>query len=562
MQVILRRAVAAGTGITGGIGLGLMIAERDLASVGAVAVLAVALAGIVRLVVPAELRPVATAIAGAAFAVRVAAVALVHAFAVDTGREWLYIVGDDRDYAMLSWNLVLYMRGQGGEPWIPPGFNGLTHLFGTFVYLETALFSLFGPDLQLVQTVNAFFGAVMVALSFDLGRRLFDARAATVAAGILVLHPSLVGWSALNLKEALASMLLTLVLRETVIFAERPGWRPLLIAYAALVPIESLRRYIFVGLDLVIPFTVLVAAKIAPWARVRFGAVSLVVTAVFLALNQLTLSQLGLMNILPTLEHSRTVMTDAARTGFVERPLIVASGETLVVTVASPAPAAVTPTPRPGASGGTTAPSACGAPVTRVVPPGTKLIVSTSEARPPIDDVVFVCPGDIIVVGPAGSTAAPSPRPVVLRENDAGVRLRQPSTSDLAIARTLSYLPQGLAYALGAPFPWALRRPIEALTVPEMLFWYVALFAAAITVWRMRARWRTMAPPVLFVLGTLAIFALAEGNYGTLFRHRGMVIPAVTVLAAPTFLALASPGVRRERLARGRVAAQYGRTRP
>src|SRR5256885_746128 len=73
-----------------------------------------------------------------------------------------------------------------------------------------------------------------------------------------------------------------------------------------------------------------------------------------------------------------------------------------------------------------------------------------------------------------------------------------------------------------------------------MLVWYVLLVAAAIALWRWRRRWRALAPIVLFVAGTVLIFALAEGNVGTLYRHRAMIIPFVVVLAAPSIGSLVS----------------------
>jgi peptidoglycan/LPS O-acetylase OafA/YrhL len=64
-----------------------------------------------------------------------------------------------------------------------------------------------------------------------------------------------------------------------------------------------------------------------------------------------------------------------------------------------------------------------------------------------------------------------------------------------------------------------------------MLVWYGLMVAAAIALWRWRRRWRVLAPIVLFVAGTLVIFALAEGNVGTLYRHRAMIIPFVILIA-------------------------------
>ncbi len=146
---------------------------------------------------------------------------------------------------------------------------------------------------------------------------------------------------------------------------------------------------------------------------------------------------------------------------------------------------------------------------------------------------------------------------------DGATQLRPVQSEENVGIRTIAYLPKGLAYALFAPFPWDLRRTLDALTVPEMLTWYVLFVAAVWTAWIDRRRWRTLAPLLAFVIGMMFVFALAEGNVGTLFRHRGMVIPTVAVLAAPTLVALAAraPGSAPARaVARMLPARVAGRT--
>jgi len=85
-----------------------------------------------------------------------------------------------------------------------------------------------------------------------------------------------------------------------------------------------------------------------------------------------------------------------------------------------------------------------------------------------------------------------------------------------------------------APFPWSPRRLLHLLRLPAILLCYVARGAVAVVVARGSASWRRLAPLVLFIVGTMTVFVLAEGNVGTLFRHRAMVVPFVLILAAPT----------------------------
>ena len=109
----------------------------------------------------------------------------------------------------------------------------------------------------------------------------------------------------------------------------------------------------------------------------------------------------------------------------------------------------------------------------------------------------------------------------------------------MAIGANTSFADQPLlvrvAYVLFAPFPWNARRALDVLPAPEMIVWYAAIAGALIEFARRVRSWRPLVPLYLFVGGTLLVLLLVEGNVGTLFRHRAMIIPFVLILAAPTF---------------------------
>jgi hypothetical protein len=128
----------------------------------------------------------------------------------------------------------------------------------------------------------------------------------------------------------------------------------------------------------------------------------------------------------------------------------------------------------------------------------------------------------------------------------------QPDDVALAPGRTLTYLPIGLAYAIFAPFPLFARRLQEIVAAPEMLVWYALVAGGATTIWRERRRWFDLAPLVLVIGGLMVVLALAEGNVGTLFRHRAMVIPFAASLASPSFVAVWTARRDRRIRARGR----------
>jgi hypothetical protein len=71
-----------------------------------------------------------------------------------------------------------------------------------------------------------------------------------------------------------------------------------------------------------------------------------------------------------------------------------------------------------------------------------------------------------------------------------------------------------------------------------MLLWYLVLACLPVSLWHERRRWRLLAPTVTFVASVLVVLAVVEGNAGTLFRHRAMVIPFAVALASPALWGL------------------------
>jgi predicted exporter len=96
----------------------------------------------------------------------------------------------------------------------------------------------------------------------------------------------------------------------------------------------------------------------------------------------------------------------------------------------------------------------------------------------------------------------------------------------------LENLPTGLISVLGAPFPWTVRRLKDLPTVPEMLAWYAMLALAAVgIVATFKRDWRKLLLPLLFSAGLILVLALVEGNVGTIFRHRSMLMPTTFIAA-------------------------------
>jgi hypothetical protein len=107
-------------------------------------------------------------------------------------------------------------------------------------------------------------------------------------------------------------------------------------------------------------------------------------------------------------------------------------------------------------------------------------------------------------------------------------------------------LPIVMPYVLWAPFPWAARRASDLAIVPEMVAWYaVQLLALIAVIARGRQHWRELFLPIVFSGGLVFVFSLIEGNVGTIYRHRAMLMPPLFAIAAVGLLVVREWWARR-----------------
>lgn len=106
----------------------------------------------------------------------------------------------------------------------------------------------------------------------------------------------------------------------------------------------------------------------------------------------------------------------------------------------------------------------------------------------------------------------------------------------------LADLPRGLVAVLLRPWPWEARNITLLAAAIELLPWAALYVAATIGAWRRRREWPAWIYPACFVAGTVVVGALAQGNLGTAFRHRGQVLWGVALFAAAG-LGLVTPEV-------------------
>lgn len=100
-----------------------------------------------------------------------------------------------------------------------------------------------------------------------------------------------------------------------------------------------------------------------------------------------------------------------------------------------------------------------------------------------------------------------------------------PDSDISSFAQAFLYLPVGLLFVLFAPFPWQIGSSAQLMAVPEMLLFYLLLpkLLRGIRVLS-RKNWDTISAMVIFMMIMSLIFALVEGNSGTLFRHRSYIL--------------------------------------
>lgn len=99
-------------------------------------------------------------------------------------------------------------------------------------------------------------------------------------------------------------------------------------------------------------------------------------------------------------------------------------------------------------------------------------------------------------------------------------------------ARLLHIAPLAFLISVFAPFPWQVKSMFQIAAMPEMLIYYV-LFPFSIAGMRYIYKVKIHEGGILFALVAMAIllFILIEGNVGTLFRHRCIILPGLFIFA-------------------------------
>ena len=107
--------------------------------------------------------------------------------------------------------------------------------------------------------------------------------------------------------------------------------------------------------------------------------------------------------------------------------------------------------------------------------------------------------------------------------------------SNMNISNPISFIcfaPIALLVAWLSPFPWQIGSMSQIIAIPEMLLYYSLLpviFLGAGFIMRYKIREGGIIIVYIFIM--MLVLAFIEGNIGTLFRHRAMVLLFMFVLA-------------------------------
>lgn len=414
--------------------------------------------------------PFVVALMLAAFLLRAIAAVVVEQALYAAGRDGFLGV-DDVGYDNIAWQQAQAWRGIG--PGVPLSEQHGLHVY---TYTEAALYLVVGHQPLAMKLVNCLLGALAAGIIYLITQRLFGEVAARFSAAAAAFFPSTFFWSVVNLKDILFLFIVVVLmwcLTELVTTARRGLIVPMLFMLALS---GGVRIYIQGLLSALIPLTIILQSRRQlpqKWVTTAVLSVSCVTILWFSGGVQ----WLGVY--FPLLNNQRYNMAGSANSAYVPTPV----PTTMLV------PTVNTATPTGAAPNG---------PAVLIVPTGA------GSAPAP--------------VGPATATPA---APIV-----ANAPMASPHSS------LIRWIPMGLVYALAAPFPWSATRTIERVTIPDMLLWYVALALAVLGLlvhWR---SWRCYVHLLGYLAGVLLIFAIGQGNLGTLVRQRStMFLPFMLIFS-------------------------------
>ncbi|GMR13238.1 MAG: hypothetical protein BMS9Abin29_1443 [Gemmatimonadota bacterium] len=203
-----------------------------------------------------------------ALLLRLAAVFVVYYVAPSPYFFALDMLNFEREGELLS----LYWQGVGPEPILQSSRQI------AYPYINAFFHYLLGASTMGTAVLNVFAGTWTALLTFLLGREMLNDRVGKVAAVLVAVYPSLILWSVLNIRDALTTSIVALIVLVAVRSPKR-RLRSLIVLAAALVVLSTFRDYM--GILLLAGIGM---GSIAAVRRGRVGTTILVGTALTLVL--------------------------------------------------------------------------------------------------------------------------------------------------------------------------------------------------------------------------------------------------------------------------------------
>jgi len=102
-----------------------------------------------------------------------------------------------------------------------------------------------------------------------------------------------------------------------------------------------------------------------------------------------------------------------------------------------------------------------------------------------------------------------------------------------SIGSLLRYMPLGMFFLLFAPFPWQIFNLSQVLAVPETIAWYflVRYFIRGIS-FSVKNKAVYIFPILVYMIVSLLVLAILEGNVGTMFRHKAIALNFILLFVA------------------------------
>jgi 4-amino-4-deoxy-L-arabinose transferase-like glycosyltransferase len=148
---------------------------------------------------------------------------------------------DEETYATTGWQMALYWQG---DLLVKPWRFATDQPLGYF-YLNAVLFYLFGNSEIPIKLLNSVVGAFTCRYLYFITRDLFGAGAARRAAMMFVFFPSLILWSALNIRDVWVVLVILFISWKSLQILKGYSFLALIQLLLAVAALSTLRDYLF-----------------------------------------------------------------------------------------------------------------------------------------------------------------------------------------------------------------------------------------------------------------------------------------------------------------------------